>query len=364
MTRATYAYEPDYAVPPGEILEEHLQALQMSQAELARRCNRSPKLISEIVSGKAPVEPETALQLEKALGVDARIWVGIESDYRLFLAREAERKEAEKQLAWAKNFPVNELVKRDAISKPSRKSELVGVVLRFFGVSSIDIWESAYSKKLVDSTAFRHSPSFESDKYALTSWLRLGEIQAEGIPTKPYDERAFIRALKKTRNLTAEGTAESLDIAQQLCGNAGVALAIVKPFPNTSLHAATRWISSRKALIQLTARHLRDDQLWFSLFHEAAHLLLHKKRQMYVQAKDQQGTDEEIQANRWAADFLIPRKDWRRFVSARAFDEGDILAFADKQQISPGIVVGRLQHEKKIHWSTFNDLRVSYIWGG
>ena len=93
MPKAEYVYQPDYAVHPGEILGEHLKALQMSQAELARRCNRSSKLISEILSGKAPIEPATAVHLEKALGLDARIWLGIEADYRLHLQRQEEAQE-------------------------------------------------------------------------------------------------------------------------------------------------------------------------------------------------------------------------------------------------------------------------------
>ncbi len=126
MTKATYVYQPDYAVPPGEILEEHLDALQMSQAELARRCSRSPKLISEILSGKAPVEPATAIQLEKTLGLDARIWLGIEADYRLHLQRQEEAQEAENQQAWAKSFPVSELVKRGACQSPHRRRKESG----------------------------------------------------------------------------------------------------------------------------------------------------------------------------------------------------------------------------------------------
>ena len=87
---ATYSYEPGYAVPPGWILEEHLEAQGLSHAVFARRCGCSPKLIGEIVAGKAPIEPGTALQFEKALGLDAHIWLGIESSYRLHEAREAE----------------------------------------------------------------------------------------------------------------------------------------------------------------------------------------------------------------------------------------------------------------------------------
>ena len=90
MATAIYKYEPDYAVSPGEVLEEHLEAREMSQAELARRCGRSPKLISEIIAGKAPVKPRTALQFERALGMDASVWLDLESNYRLHLERQAE----------------------------------------------------------------------------------------------------------------------------------------------------------------------------------------------------------------------------------------------------------------------------------
>ena len=82
-------YEPDYAVPPEWILEEHLESRGLSHAAFARRCECSPKLIGEIVAGEAPVEPGTALQFEKVLGLDADIWLGIESDYRLHKARVA-----------------------------------------------------------------------------------------------------------------------------------------------------------------------------------------------------------------------------------------------------------------------------------
>ena len=90
MARAINQFRPDYAVPLGWVLEERLEVQGISHAEFARRCARSPKLISEIIAGKAPLEPETALQFEKVLGVDAGVWLGIESDYRLHRARENE----------------------------------------------------------------------------------------------------------------------------------------------------------------------------------------------------------------------------------------------------------------------------------
>ena len=99
MATAANQFRPDYAVPPGWILEERLDVHGMSQAEFARRCGRSAKLISEIIAGKASLEPETAIQFEKVLGVDAGLWLSIESDYQLHRAREADAARAKNAIA-------------------------------------------------------------------------------------------------------------------------------------------------------------------------------------------------------------------------------------------------------------------------
>ena len=92
MVTTTNQFRPDYAVPPGWVLEEHLEVHGISQAEFARRCGCTTQLISEIVAGRAPVEAETALLFEKELGLAASIWLGIEKRYRLHQMRIAETK--------------------------------------------------------------------------------------------------------------------------------------------------------------------------------------------------------------------------------------------------------------------------------
>ena len=96
MATLTNQYVPDYAVPPGWILDERLEAEGISRAEFARRCGLSLNLINEIIAGNSPIEPKTALQFENVLGVDADIWLGIESDYRLHQELEAEGRQAER----------------------------------------------------------------------------------------------------------------------------------------------------------------------------------------------------------------------------------------------------------------------------
>ena len=56
-------FEPDYAIHPGEILEETLAARGIKKAELAERCQISTKHLSQIINGKAPVTADTAIQL-------------------------------------------------------------------------------------------------------------------------------------------------------------------------------------------------------------------------------------------------------------------------------------------------------------
>lgn len=80
-------YCPDYAIPPGETLAEVIHDRGMTQAELAERMGRPTKTINEIVKGKAAITPETAIQLERVLGVPARFWNSLEKNYREDLAR-------------------------------------------------------------------------------------------------------------------------------------------------------------------------------------------------------------------------------------------------------------------------------------
>ena len=360
MVTQRYEYNPDYAVPPGRVLEERLNAHNISPAEFARRCGRSAKLISEIISGIAPIEPKTALQFEIVLGVDAEIWLGIETDYRLHKEREVEALKAAESVSWGKSFPINELVKRGIFEKPQSDADKVQSILAFFGVASVDTWRTRQESI---SVAYRHSPSFRSDEFALATWLRLGELEAAEVQCPNYNASKFRRALSRIRNMTAEPSASTIREAQRLCQESGVALAIIKPLPKTALSGATRWLTPKKALIQLSARHLRDDQLWFSLFHEAAHILLHGKKDVFVHENKGNHTDADAEADKWAQDFLVPPHNWEQFKMMFTFSEQIVEQFAEEQGIAPGIVVGRLQHEGLVSWrSNLNSLKIPLEW--
>ena len=357
----TNRYEPDYAVPPGWLLKERLEAHGISQAEFARRCARSPKLVSEIIAGKAPLEPATALQFERVLGVHADIWLRAESAYRLRQAREAELRAncTDEALSWAAGLPIEDLVKRSVIDTPSSPAAAVPILLSFFGVASVEAWHVKYS---LANVAYRHSPSFESDRSVLATWLRLGEFESSRQQLASYNRARFIRSLAEIRGLTVLPIGEGLERATELCNQAGVALALVEPFRKTALSGAAWWLSPSAAVIELSARHKSNDHLWFSLFHEAAHLVLHSKRAVFVDGPGGEAADLEAEANEWGADALCGHAAWSEFVDAAGFSERTVQEFAAQQGIAPGIVVGRLQHEKRIPWNRFNGLKVRLKW--
>lgn len=360
MPKRTYPYEPDYAVPPGWVLDERLEANGISQAEFARRCGRSPKLISEIVSGKAPIEAKTALQFERVLGVDAGIWLGLERDYRLHQARKAEALEAEASAAWMRGFSVAELMKRGVIQKVTSAGEKVTELLNLFGVASKEAWNTRYESMAV---AYRQSKSFESKKPDLTAWLRLVEIGAEAQLLVEYDRSAFLKALEGIKQLTRAEIPQALEDARLLCNDAGVALVWVKQLPGARVSGAAWWLEPRKPVIALSARHLSDDHLWFSLFHEAAHILFHSKRNVFVNWGNGDVDAEEVEANDWAERFLLSPSAWQHFVASGAYlDEVSICNFALEQGIAPGIVLGRLQHEGLLGWDSLSHLKVRLEW--
>ncbi len=74
------------------------------------------------------------------------------------------------------------------------------------------------------------------------------------------------------------------------CAAVGVAVVLVPELPGTRVSGATRWLTPGKALIQLSLRYKSDDQLWFTFFHEAAHVLLHGKRDLFI---EDLGADDE-----------------------------------------------------------------------
>lgn len=85
-------YAPDELVPfmaihPGEMLKDELEARGISQNKFAKLIGCSSSFLSEMINGKRSITTETALKIEAATGIKAHIWVDLQSEYNMQMAR-------------------------------------------------------------------------------------------------------------------------------------------------------------------------------------------------------------------------------------------------------------------------------------
>ncbi len=356
----------DLPIPPGEFLEEVLEDLGMGKDELAKRMNRPPAKLSAIFRGDKAITPDTALQLEKVTGVSANIWTGLESEYRLTLARlqeQTEQLKRKKETPLITKFCYNELAKLGYIERKSKPTEKVEELQKYLGVTSLANLDNIrrYQTLFKQNISRNHRISPE----ALISWLRIGETEAYKIETNQFNAAKLNSLISKLRKMTTKSPEKFQREIVKKFSDAGVALIIVPHLPKTCAHGASFWLNKNKAVLMITIRGRWADMFWFSLLHELGHILLHSKQQVFIESDEVDFIVQELEdeSNKFASDNLISSTEYENFIEQGKFYKKDILCFAKKIIIHPGIVVGRLQHDNKIPPSWHNDLRERYFWG-
>ena len=348
--------ESDLAIPPGEFLAEELGARGMTQLDLATRMGRPPQLVSGIVQGHKAITAATALELEDVLGLSAQFWQRLEEDYRLALARAAREDASKAEEEQTTEFPVKRMQEMGWLPPGKTRSERVRLLHQYFGVANLDRASRASAM-----AAFRATGKPAKKKGALAAWMRRGELLAEQESVEgAFDAASFRAALAETRRLTTTSPQQAVPAVRELWGATGVQLLFVPELPGVGVNGCTRWLPSGHALVQVNLRWKWADILWFTLFHEAHHVLRHRLKKVY--APDFDDEEEEV-AEAFARDRLIGPDDWKEFIEKAGLFTGPVVrAFAEKVGVSPGIVVGRLQHERLIARSSLNDLREQWRW--
>jgi len=363
MTNPGAAFRPDWVSPPGETIIDLIEEKDWNQAELAQRLGFTTKHLSQLINGKATLTEDAALRLERVLGSTANFWLNREAKYREHLARIEARQRYRRWIDWLDELPLAELKKAGIIPDQrvtqSQKLELVERLLGFFGVASPQQWRQRYVGM---QAAFRRTRETQSDIGAISSWLRLGEIESEKMDGPKYNRGKFEKALRQIRPLTIKPPREFEPELRRLCYEAGIALVMVRSIPRAHVSGVARWVNNHRPLIQLSLYGKSNDKFWFTLFHESAHILLHAKEKKTIYLDDLDSnthrSQEEDEANRWAADLLIPQCYIARLTGLKS--RQTVRSFAQDIGVHPGIVVGRMQHEGLIQPSWMNDLKSSF----
>lgn len=362
---------------PGKVLEGVLISAGMPQAELAKRTGISTRTINSIIKGASSISPETAMSLEIVLSIPATYWLELETKYQLNKLSDIKNENLKSELPFLKKINIREMISKGWVASKPDEIDQLQELYRFFGVNSVEQLSPVWSQLEVN---YRTSNKYTQNHFNIMAWLRKGEILARDINCKAYNASKFRSALSECRTLTNYSFDKIYKKVQDICSEAGVAVVYVEELKKVSTSGAAHWIDKETALIQLSLRGKADDKFWFNFYHEAGHILLHGRKEQFIDnhgaglmfsGKNEDCSDDtpyfteenklkEAEADEFSGSFLIPRKEFSQYVNEGIFSEASIKAFAKIQGISTGIVVGQLQNKGYLGWDKFYYLKRKY----
>lgn len=361
MVASQATYTPAWSMPPGRTIKRLMLHRGLSIYELSIEIEVSEEKTEALIEGELQINEKLAERLSAALGSSSAFWINREKQYRQDLERLQNPVNSLTALdeKWARSFPLKDMHKFGWFPSTLAKKNSVDLLQEFFGVTSAETWRSRYAPH-ASLAAFRTSPTFESNPAAVTAWLRWGEIQSENIQCNDWNVERLAENLSEMRKLTRRNhPSKFIPELRRLCADAGVALVIAPAPTGCRASGATRFLSPTKALIVLSVRYKSDDHFWFTFFHEVGHLVLHAKEAVFLEDGSDINSEEEIEANKFSEDVLIPPIHRDELLQLRARSE-EISRFSVKIGLSSGIVVGQLQHLGRIGRNQMNHLKRSY----
>lgn len=332
---------PARAVPPGQILSRELEARGWTQKDLAQIMGRPEQVVSEIVRAKKQITSETALELADALGGSPQLWMNLEANYRLVMSihRKKEKGIARRSTLYSM-APVRELLNRGWIEATDPVEELEEEVCSLLGISSPD------QKPKLEAN-FRHTKGREPNRNSLICWVNRVKRLAREQESIRFNRAKLEKAIPSI--VSHARAVEDVKNIPGLLRSLGIHFLIVPHLPRTYLDGAAFYMRG-KPVVALTLRYDRIDSFWFTLMHELGHVVARHKG-MYLDDLDQRSSGhKEREANRMASNSLIDQNDYASFVKVAVpyFSRQKIIRFAESQRRHPGIVLGRLQSDKRV----------------
>lgn len=349
------SFAPRWASSPAETIREALMELGLSVEDLADQGGLSDADARELVTGQRVITPEIAEVLVGVIGSTTGFWLNREARYQESL-----------NLVTADDL-VQQLPKAYMENLGWRNTEddwreSAYAFLDFFDLRVARDWNGLYG-----TARFRESPTFASNQLAVAAWLRQGEIEAKSIQVGHWSPEAFGHAIVAARALTKiKDPRDFVPRLQGLFAQAGVALVVVKTPEGCAVSGAALEDRDGTKLIVVSARFLADDHFWFTVFHEAGHILRHDVSQGFLDDLDDTSNAGavEMEADSFARDLLIKGdlSDLEQLGAALTYRR--VAAWAAAEGIAPGVLVGRLQHDGVLAHSQLNKLKRRYKWDG
>ncbi len=337
-------YIPPIMFHPGEMLAEKLEELNMPIKEFALRCQKPEKTIHSVLNGGSSITSDMAVRFENVLRIPAHFWMKMQCDYDEFLARQRQQEMIMQAVDWMRNFPVADMQKKGFLSNARTTQEKARSLLEYFGIAKYEAWEDYYQNQTL-ATAFRLSLSGMENKYSLSAWLRHGELKVFDRRTdKKFSHEALSKQVPLMLRLANSHPEDFLNELIRLCSDVGIVLVYTPHIRNSKARGAVRWINGNP-LVQISDCRKLYDIFWFSFFHEIGHIVLHNKKDIFLEGISEYiGRDEtkEEEADCYASNLLVPDSVVSRL--HLPYSNKMVEALSRKTGIHQAFLVGRMHH--------------------
>jgi HTH-type transcriptional regulator/antitoxin HigA len=333
--------------PPGLFIKEELEARGWAQRDLAYILGITEQAVTRLLTGKYGISPEMAKALGEAFDVSPELFINLQRAYDLAHAREPDPGVARRGRLQSV-YPVREMISRGWLENAEPATLEVQMKAFLRAANSNDVLQINHAAKKTNAG--------EPPTPAQLAWLyRVMQI-AEAVVCKPYSERGLKEAIPRLKQLMAHP--EAVRDIPRILAECGVRFVIVEGLASSKIDGVCFWLDADRPVIGMSLRHDRIDNFWFVLMHEIAHVLhRHGKDEpiIDVELEGDRATDSvtnlahENVANRSAADYCITEHEMITFVARKSpfFSERDIVGFAIRMGVHPGIVVGQIHNRTK-----------------
>ena len=355
-------YKEIVAFHPGSYIADIIEDMEISQAEFATRMGTTTKTLSYLINGQANISNDLAKKLSVMLGTSVDVWLNLQSTYDKKLIEIQQVKDFEKQEEVAKSIDYKYFVEVAGLPSTKAIREKVANLCKYFKIADLRIMlEPDF---LVN---YRTGISNTSEKNIINSraWIQTAINISQGIETEPYNPEKLKSYLPELRNMTVQKPEVFLPRMREIFAQCGVAFVLLPHLKNSGVNGAVKWVNDERVVLAMNNRGLDADKFWFSLFHEIRHVFQRKIKTVFVSYSEKEMLDAndklEEDANNFATNYLISVAAMRKFAPSRYTSDIEIVEFAKSIGIHPGIVAGRLQHEKIIPQNRCSKLKEKYV---
>lgn len=296
-------YEELIAFHPGYYVKDYIEDQGITQEELAKRLQTTPKYVSDLVNGRINLTDEMVLKLSIVFGTSTTMWLNLNQKYIEKKLEIEKRIQLDKECELVRQIEYKFWVELGLAKATRVATEKVMELQRYFKVSSLSVLSER--DFLVQ---YRTSVPEVTDVNVINAnaWVQTAINIGSGMDVEPYDKKKLSAAIPEIRGMTVQDPKKFYPRLKELLASCGVALVLLPNLKNCGVNGAVKWLGKDKVVLALNDRRKYADTFWFALFHELGHVLQQRVKVLLVSEKNKAGleTDALIQKLETEADLF------------------------------------------------------------